>query len=224
MKFLLDMNGAFLEDVLASPVTIELDETKTVTCKSFRKYAKWMMYPDPTYVESPQTTAALIAWLVNSGNVKIFDALRACSADYEYDEMGREYIVFPGPAEMLSLLKSKYPDLKKKLPSIVQVRQPDGIHSWGLEYNCGIYDMRENATSFVWTMQMRAKSGWSHQSGHDRYSEGGKYTGYQFFEYWGADAEQETFALGKKVCQEIGAFLLAPQSGTTAKFTASQRA
>ena len=73
----------------------------------------------------------------------------------------------------------------------IRIHQPDGVHSWGIEYNFEPERASDaDATAFVETVNelknARNMSGiLFHQCGISRRSHEDGYKGYQFFEYWG---------------------------------------
>lgn len=88
-----------------TPIHVD-DEDFSTECKNFVEYAKAMQLPDPTYVVMPMDTQNLVTTLVNDGKVDAFEALSTVAFNFQYDAQGREYIEFPKPEEMRTLLKS----------------------------------------------------------------------------------------------------------------------
>lgn len=79
---------------------------------------------------------------------------------------------------------------RKTVKSDVRVHKPDGIHSWGIEYNFEADMDDADASDFVATVnEMKSARNMSgilfHQCGSSLDSHEKGYTGYQFFEYWG---------------------------------------
>ena len=98
-------------------------------------------------------------------------------------------------------------DLTNKIKSNVKIHYPDKIHHWGIEYNYDPYFHDSDASKFIRACYDTLfdknifKGTWFHQSGI------GTQTGYQFFEYWGDDAEacalRAAIIISKKLKCEI---------------------
>ena len=94
--------------------------------------------------------------------------------------------------------------------SNVRIHKPiPGLHSWGIEYN---YEPKkrtspaEDASAFVQAVnQLRNEFPgiWFHQSGATIESYETGYRGYQLFEYWGVNAEEDA----KKMAGKVAALL-----------------
>lgn len=67
------------------------------TIHNFKEYAQVLMLPDPTYIVMDDEVSDLVTEYVNNGG-DVYDAFRALSSGYEYDDFGREYISFSNAA------------------------------------------------------------------------------------------------------------------------------
>lgn len=107
----------------SSPVPVPVLEDEFVQARNFREYAALMQLPDPTFVKMSDDVSDLMTQLINDGLVSPFDALHLGSCgkvqdgeclelpftDYQYNEIGREYVPFPSLEDMKTLLRWKYP-------------------------------------------------------------------------------------------------------------------
>lgn len=84
------------EKSLRQPVKVEIDSDLIFEATTFRQYARYMMYPDPTYIALSTDTANIITDAINNG-LDIWQVFRTLQRDYQYDDWGREYISFPDP-------------------------------------------------------------------------------------------------------------------------------
>ena len=88
----------------------------------------------------------------------------------------------------------------------VVIHKPDGLHTWGIEFNTGSENLNADASEFVMHAcrnLLVAGSGWFWQSGSDS-----KSTGYQFFEYMGPDAYETVVMAAKKIADAMGTKLV----------------
>lgn len=84
------------EKSLRQPVKVEIDPDLIFEATTFRQYARYMMYPDPTYIALSTDTANIITDAVNNG-LDIWLVFQTLHSDYHYNDWGREYISFPDP-------------------------------------------------------------------------------------------------------------------------------
>ena len=91
------------EKSLRQPVKVEIDPDLIFEATTFRQYARYMMYPDPTYIVLSTDTANIITDAVNNG-LDIWEVFRTLHSDYHYDDWGREYISFPDPDRAQNML------------------------------------------------------------------------------------------------------------------------
>ena len=91
------------EKSLRQPVKVEIDPDLIFEATTFRQYARYMMYPDPTYIALSIDTANIITDAVNNG-LDIWQEFRTLHSDYQYDDWGREYISFPDPDTTQNIL------------------------------------------------------------------------------------------------------------------------
>lgn len=88
--------------------------------------------------------------------------------------------------------------------SNVKIHLPvQGLHNWGIEYNYEPYDRSDSdANTFVQTVNQIRKDFpgiWFHQTGATIESHEIGFRGYQFFEYWGPNEEDETKEMAARV-------------------------
>ena len=91
------------EKSLRQPVKVEIDPDLIFEATTFRQYARYMMYPDPTYIALSIDTANIITDAVNNG-LDIWQVFRTLHSDYQYDDWGREYISLPDPDTTQNIL------------------------------------------------------------------------------------------------------------------------
>lgn len=93
--------------------------------------------------------------------------------------------------------------------SNIRIHRPDGLHSWGIEYNfspdlCSDAD----ANDFVHAVNaadMKYVAGvMFHQCGSNIESHEEGYKGYQFFEYWGPAPSIITLKIAQQIARRIG--------------------
>lgn len=81
----------------------------------------------------------------------------------------------------------------------IHIHKPDGLHGWGLEYNCEPeISINGEAAAFVRQCRTRLKPHWFHQSGSETPDRG-----YQFFEFLGPNPESTV----RKAAEDISAIL-----------------
>lgn len=101
----------------------------------------------------------------------------------------------------------------------VRIHKPvPGLHTWGIEYNYspeGRVSTDSDANDFVHAVnELRSKAPvncWFHQCGSVTESHERGYRGYQFFEYWGPDAEQEVRKMALAVAGILGCKVVEPE-------------
>lgn len=97
------MMNTVQEKSLRQPVKVEIDPDLIFEATTFRQYARYMMYPDPTYIALSIDTANIITDAVNNG-LDIWQVFRTLHSDYQYYDWGREYISFPDPDTTQNIL------------------------------------------------------------------------------------------------------------------------
>lgn len=100
-------------------------------------------------------------------------------------------------------IKSPYDEFDT---SPVKIHDPDGCHTYGIEFNVDPKYAHSDATEFVniaCRVLLYPGSGWFWQSGSNSNK-----TGYQFFEYWGKDAKNTVFDMARKIANALGVQLV----------------
>lgn len=88
--------------------------------------------------------------------------------------------------------------------SNVRIHAPDGLHSWGLEWNYQLSDSHVPAMPFVLAVRnlpgypQHSPGLWFHQCGSDHMCEG-----YQFFEYFGRDPQEVVLWAAQVVAKQL---------------------
>ena len=82
-------------------------------CETFYQYACGMQYPDPLGVSISQETHDMLTDLINEGLLTPWEALRTHNHEYQFNDMGREFIVFPEADTLPDRLLQLYPDRKE---------------------------------------------------------------------------------------------------------------
>ena len=110
----------------SNPVPVPVLDDEFVEARNFREYAALMQLPDPAFVEMSDDVSNLLTQLINGGMISPLDALHLGThgkvrdgecfelpfPDYQYTDIGREYILFPSLEDMKTLLHWKYPKMK----------------------------------------------------------------------------------------------------------------
>ena len=92
-----------------------------------------------------------------------------------------------------------------KTISNIRIHTPNICHGWGIEFNFEKPNWKDDAQVFVCACmrllvipKFPGQGFWFHQSGSQ------EPTGYQFFEFWGNDAEKVVHDAARLVAAELG--------------------
>ena len=96
-----------------------------------------------------------------------------------------------------------------KEKSNIRIHRPDGLHTWGIEYNyLSQHASDADANEFVHAVNVADKRYMAgllfHQCGANITTHEEGYKGYQFFEYWGPAPAIITKKFAKEIANKIG--------------------
>lgn len=87
------------------PIVLQDDLFGTRTIYTFKEYAQVLMLPDPTYIVMDDEVSDLVTEYVNNGG-DVYNAFRALSSGYKYDDSGHEYISFANAEQTKEILQT----------------------------------------------------------------------------------------------------------------------